>query len=116
MNIPQGRLTVQTILDELSSLPHRGAATANGAKAAERLKSYLATMGARVQAERFETPRTYATIVYWLLGGLLRAWPWCLLAEWLLAWSGILCGWPCCISTGGIHSLSGSRFSIPIKM
>jgi len=65
------KISVQTILDELSSLPHRGAATANGAKAAELLKRYLTAMGARVQMESFEIPKTYATIVYWLIGGLL---------------------------------------------
>ncbi|AKD55148.1 peptidase M28 [Spirosoma radiotolerans] len=64
-------ISVQTILDELASLPHRGAATTHGAKAAGLLKNYLGALGARVQMESFETPRTYATIVYWLIGGLL---------------------------------------------
>ena len=71
MNIPQGRLTVQKILRELSSLPHRGAATANETKAGDLLRGYLADMGAMVKKEPFQTPKTYATIVYWLMGGLL---------------------------------------------
>lgn len=65
------KISVQTILDELSSLPHRGAATANSVKAAQLLKGYLAAMGANVQMESFETPKTYTTVVYWLIGGLL---------------------------------------------
>lgn len=67
----KGQLTVQTILQELTALPHRGAATANEAKAAELLQTYLSSMGADVAKEPFETPKTYATVVYWLIGGLL---------------------------------------------
>ena len=55
----------------LTALPHRGAATANGANAAKRLQAYLTAMGASVRTEPFQTPKTYATIVYWLIGGLL---------------------------------------------
>ena len=60
-----------TILADLCALPHRGAATANGAKAAQLLKIQLASMGATVRDEAFQTPKTYATVVYWLIGGLL---------------------------------------------
>ncbi|SOD82887.1 M28 family metallopeptidase [Spirosoma fluviale] len=71
MEIPQGRPSVQTILEELTAFPHRGAATANEGKAAELLQGYLSDMGAVVRKEPFDTPKTYATIVYWLTGGLL---------------------------------------------
>ena len=58
-------------LQDLCALPHRGAATPNGNKAARLLQAYLADLGATVRTEPFQTPKSYATIVYWLLGGLL---------------------------------------------
>ncbi|GAB3010784.1 M28 family metallopeptidase [Spirosoma pulveris] len=71
MKIPQGRPSVQTMLEELTALPHRGAATSNEGKAAALLQGYLSDMGAVVRKEPFDTPKTYATIVYWLIGGIL---------------------------------------------
>ncbi|MCX6216728.1 M20/M25/M40 family metallo-hydrolase [Spirosoma sp.] len=71
MRSSQGRPSVQTILEELTALPHRGAATANEAKAASLLEGYLTEMGVSVEKQAFETPKTYATVVYWLMGGLL---------------------------------------------
>ena len=62
---------VQIILRDLCQLPHRGAATPQGAEAAQRLAEHLTSMGATVRTEPFQTPKTYATIVYWLIGGLL---------------------------------------------
>lgn len=59
------------LLRDLCALPHRGAATPEGAEAARLLRDYLADLGATVRTEPFQTPRTYATIVYWLIGGLL---------------------------------------------
>lgn len=62
---------IQSILRELSQLPHRGAATAQEKKASQLLQDTLATMGAIVRTEPFQTPKTYVTVVYWLIGGLL---------------------------------------------
>ena len=59
------------ILADLTALPHRGAATANERKAAQILQTYLTGIGATVRTEPFQTPKTYATVVYWLIGGLL---------------------------------------------
>ncbi len=61
------------LLRDLCALPHRGAATANEAKAARLLETYLTETGATVGTEPFQTPRTYVTILYWLIGGLLVA-------------------------------------------
>lgn len=58
-------------LRDLCALPHRGAATSNEAQAVRILQTYLVNMGASVRTEPFQTPRTYVTIVYWLIGGLL---------------------------------------------
>lgn len=63
--------TGSDILHQLAELPHRGTATANEAEAARLLQNHLAQLGAIVRTESFETPKTYATIVYWLVGGLL---------------------------------------------
>lgn len=65
------KILVQTILRELTAFPHRGAATLPGNEAATVLRTYLAEMGADVRTEPFQTPKTYATVVYWIIGGLL---------------------------------------------
>jgi len=59
------------LLRDLCALPHRGAATPEGAEAARLLQTYLTDLGATVRMEPFQTPKTYVTIVYWLIGGLL---------------------------------------------
>ncbi|GAB2536578.1 M20/M25/M40 family metallo-hydrolase [Spirosoma aerophilum] len=71
MNSNQGRQTVGAILEALTAFPHRGAATENERKAADWLQNYLSELGASVRKEPFQTPKTYATIVYWIIGGLL---------------------------------------------
>ncbi len=63
--------SVEHFLRELTTLPHRGAATPNEAEAARLLQTYLTDLGATVRMEPFQTPKTYATVVYWLIGGLL---------------------------------------------
>ena len=64
-------LSIPTILRELCALPHRGATTPEGAEAARILQTYLTDLSAKVRLEPFQTPKTYATVVYWLTGGLL---------------------------------------------
>ena len=59
------------LLRDLCALPHRGTATPEGAEAARLLQTYLTDLGATVRTEPFQTPKTYATIVYWLIVGLL---------------------------------------------
>lgn len=59
------------ILRDLTRLPHRGAATPHETAAADLLTETLSEMGAEVRTESFRTPRTYVTVVYWLIGGLL---------------------------------------------
>ncbi len=58
-------------LRDLCRLPHRGAATPHETAAANLIADTLAGLGATVSREPFQTPKTYATIVYWLIGGLL---------------------------------------------
>ena len=58
-------------LRRLTALPHRGAITPHGAAAARLLQTTLADLGATVRTEPFQTPATYVTVVYWLMGGLL---------------------------------------------
>ncbi len=59
------------LLETLCRLPHRGAATPHERTAARLLAEHLQSRGAAVRLEGFMTPQTYATVVYWLLGGLL---------------------------------------------
>ena len=58
-------------LRDLCALPHRGAATPNETKAANLIAYALTGMGATVSREPFQTPKTYVTLVYWLIGGIL---------------------------------------------
>ena len=58
-------------LRALCQLPHRGAATPNETAAANLIADVLTSMGATVSREPFQTPKTYVTIIYWLIGGLL---------------------------------------------
>lgn len=62
---------LDSLLHSLTALPHRAAATPQGAEAARLLQNYLTDIGATVRTEPFQTPKTYVTIVYWLIGGLL---------------------------------------------
>lgn len=73
------------LLRDLCALPHRGAATPEGAEAARLLQTYLTDLGATVRMEPFQTPQTYITIVYWLIGGLLTGF-------WLVLSGGFLVG------------------------
>lgn len=59
------------LLAHLTRLPHRGAATPCEREAAALLSQCLTDMGAEVRLEPFRTPKTYVTVVYWLIGGLV---------------------------------------------
>jgi hypothetical protein len=62
---------MSTLLQTLCLFPHRGAATVNEREAARLLADELSQRGAEVRLIPFSTPKTYVTIVYWLIGGLL---------------------------------------------
>lgn len=62
---------IDSLLRDLTAFPHRGATTACEKEAAALLAQTLTDLGASVRKEAFRTPRTYVTIVYWLIGGLL---------------------------------------------
>ncbi|MBD2757349.1 M20/M25/M40 family metallo-hydrolase [Spirosoma validum] len=62
---------LDALLRDLTALPHRGTATPHGAEAARLLQKYLVDREATVRTESFQTPKTYVTIVYWLVGGLI---------------------------------------------
>ncbi len=59
------------ILHDLTRLPHRGTATPCEREAAELISQHLIDMGADVRLQPFRTPKTYVTVVYWLIGGLV---------------------------------------------
>jgi hypothetical protein len=59
------------LLEDLTRLPHRGTATPCEREAAELLSQHLLEMGAVVGLQPFRTPKTYVTVVYWLIGGLV---------------------------------------------
>jgi hypothetical protein len=59
-----------TIVQELASLPHRGATTEQERSAADIIQRYLERMGAKVSRQKFRTAKTYISEVWWLVGGL----------------------------------------------
>ncbi|AQG82431.1 M28 family metallopeptidase [Spirosoma montaniterrae] len=61
----------KSFLRDLCRLPHRGTARPQSTEAARLLQTYLTELGAAVRTESFQTPRTYVTVVGWLIGGLL---------------------------------------------
>lgn len=63
--------STDTLLNDLCRLPHRAAASPCEREAADLLRQRLTEMGAEVRLEPFRTPRTFVTVVYWLIGGLL---------------------------------------------
>ncbi|WP_077922767.1 M28 family metallopeptidase [Spirosoma sp. 209] len=64
-------IQIDAFLRDLTRLPHRGAATHYETEAARLLQDQLTEMGASVRTEAFQTPRTYVTVVYWIIGGIL---------------------------------------------
>lgn len=71
LNQPNRVVSSLDILHNLTRLPHRGAATPQESAAADLLIETLTDRGADVRTESFQTPKTYVTVVYWLIGGLL---------------------------------------------
>ncbi|GAA4450326.1 M28 family peptidase [Nibrella saemangeumensis] len=87
---------LDTFLRELTHLPHRGAATPCESEAAQLLENYLTQMEADVQTELFRTPKTYVTVVYWLLGGLvfgLLLVPYLTVTALVLVWLFVVLAW-----------------------
>lgn len=88
--------SIDTFLRDLTHLPHRGAATRYEPPAIELLSATLQEMNADVRVEPFRTPRTYVTVVYWLIGSLLVG---LLTVKWLgpvavmVEWAGIVFAW-----------------------
>ncbi|WP_229375825.1 M28 family metallopeptidase [Fibrella aquatilis] len=66
-------ITTHSLLQLLTRLPHRGAATPHEREAAQLLVDTLAEAGAATRLMPFQTPKTYATVVYWIIGGLLSS-------------------------------------------
>jgi hypothetical protein len=59
------------IVRELTTLPHRGAATEQERRAGEILAGYLEHLGAVVERQPFRTPKTYIPVTWWLISGIV---------------------------------------------
>ncbi|GAA4409461.1 M28 family peptidase [Nibrella viscosa] len=87
---------LDTFLRELTRLPHRGAATPCETEAAQLLENYLTDLHANIRMEPFRTPKTYVTVVYWLVGGLVTGlWlvPYLKMTSLVLIWSFVVLAW-----------------------
>ena len=62
-------MTPEQIVEKLASFPHRGAATKNEAPVLDYLSSLFPNQ--EVSKEAFRTPKTYISIVLWLITGLV---------------------------------------------
>jgi Peptidase family M28 len=69
-------------LKQLTAFPHRGAGTAYDRQAADLIKQTLHNLNFKVQEQHFKTPKTYISVVYWLIGRLIFA----LLLTYLIGW------------------------------
>jgi hypothetical protein len=65
------QLDAMAIISELTNLAHRGVSTNESAQARDLLKNYLRDIGAEVETQAFQTPKTYISAVSWFIGGLL---------------------------------------------
>jgi hypothetical protein len=85
-----------TIVQELTDLPHRGTGTPEAVQARAILTRHLDVLGAAVSTQSFRTPRTYVSVVSWMIGGLiaglllLRWQPW---VGFALTTVSTLCAW-----------------------
>jgi len=64
-------LDPMNLVRELTALPHRAATSVHERSAAAMLERRLKELGATVERQRFMTPPTYVTEVWWLLLGLI---------------------------------------------
>ncbi|MFC5408361.1 M28 family metallopeptidase [Larkinella bovis] len=81
--------SIESLMRDLCRFPHRGAATDQEAAVIQLLTGTLRELQAMVTVEPFRTPRTYVSIIYWLVGGIcvgLLTWPW-------LGWLAIFWTW-----------------------
>lgn len=62
-------MTAKQIVEKLASFPNRGVATANETPVLDYLTSLFPEK--EVSRESFKTPKTYISIVWWLIGGLV---------------------------------------------
>jgi len=88
--------SIHAFLRDLTRLPHRGAGTPYEAAAVELLVSNLRNLGAETRLEAFRTPATYATIVYWLIGGILTgllSFPYLGPIAVVLTWTSVVLAW-----------------------
>ncbi len=84
------------ILKDLTRLPHRGATTPCEREAAELISQRLLEMDAEVRLEPFRTPKTYVTVVYWLIGGLVLGLLLIRVGAWwtpALVWTYVVLAW-----------------------
>ncbi len=59
-----------TIVEALTTLPHRGATTKLESKAADIIEKLLKNTGAAVKRQSFRTPKSYIWEVWWMVGGI----------------------------------------------
>ena len=60
-----------TVVRDLTTLRHLGAATPLERRAADILESHLQRLGAAVERQPFRTPKTYIVVTWWLIAGLV---------------------------------------------
>ncbi|WP_266366010.1 M20/M25/M40 family metallo-hydrolase [Tellurirhabdus rosea] len=80
----------------MTKLPHRGAGTRYEGVAREILTEALREQRAEVVTESFQTPRTYVSVVYWLIGGLLLGLiglPYLKTFSILITWASTVAAW-----------------------
>jgi phosphatidylglycerophosphate synthase len=73
-------------LQKLTESPHRGAGTTYDRQAADFIGQTLTDLGFKVKEQPFKTPKTYISVVYWLIGGLI----FCLIMPYSFSWFALV--------------------------
>jgi Zn-dependent M28 family amino/carboxypeptidase len=64
-------LEIYPFLQKLTDFPHRGTGTIYDRQTANLISQTIADLGFNVREQTFKTPKTYVSVVYWLIGGLI---------------------------------------------
>jgi hypothetical protein len=66
-------LEIHPFLQKLTDFPHRGTGTIYDRQTANLISQTIADLGFNVREQTFKTPKTYVSVVYWLISSLIIA-------------------------------------------
>jgi hypothetical protein len=79
-------LEIHPFLQKLTDFPHRGTGTIYDRQSANLIGQTLLDLGFKVKEQAFKTPKTYVSVVFWLIGGLIL----CLIIPYQFGWFALV--------------------------